>query len=64
MNALGNSSLEILNLRQTNIDRHDMELIATSLYNEIENFKPGNTNLRVLNLSKNPITKEGAKLLA
>jgi Ran GTPase-activating protein (RanGAP) involved in mRNA processing and transport len=41
-----------------------MELYSTCLYNEIENLQIPKTSLRVLNLSRNAIGKEGAKLLA
>jgi len=41
----------------------DCELIANCIYNEIEKFPIAQTRVRVLNLSKNPITKDGAKLL-
>lgn len=41
-----------------------MELIGNCLYNEIPDLGIKQTKVRVLNLSRNNLTKEGAKILA
>lgn len=57
---LGDSGLETLNLNGCSMNRNDLELIATSIF---EN-PVSETKLRVLNLSNNAIQKDGAKALA
>jgi Ran GTPase-activating protein (RanGAP) involved in mRNA processing and transport len=64
MHILCEKSLDTLNLKKCGITKNDMELYSTCLYNEIENLQIPKTSLRVLNLSRNAIGKEGAKLLA
>jgi Ran GTPase-activating protein (RanGAP) involved in mRNA processing and transport len=41
-----------------------MEIIATALFNNFEVNPVGVTRLRILNLSRNVMNKEGAKILA
>ena len=60
MYIFGEQSLDTLNLRACSIMKNDFELLANCIHNNpIRESK-----IRVLNLSKNPMMKEGAKLLA
>jgi hypothetical protein len=56
----GQPSLDTLNLRATQLLKTDMELLATCLHNNPHK----ESRIRALNLSKNAILKEGAKILA
>ncbi len=38
MDMFGQKSLEILNMRNCQMNKNDMELLSNCLYNEIENF--------------------------
>lgn len=60
MNLFTVEGFEYLNLSKCNQNKNDMELIAYSLLNN----PFGTSQIRVLNLSRNLIMKEGAKTLA
>lgn len=64
MYALGASQLGVLNFKKCMLNKNDIEVVANTLYNTYENYAPGLSTLRVLNLSMNMVTKEGAKFLA
>ncbi len=64
MNLFAEKSLEVLNFTNCSINKNDTELFATCLYNQLENYNLPQTKIRVLNLSRNNLTKEGAKILA
>ena len=57
---LADNKIEILNLSKCQMNKNDMELISTCIYQNP--IAP--TRLRVLNLRKNQIMKDGAKTLA
>jgi len=63
-NLFSSDSLQNLNLSKSGIGKNDMELFSTCLYNQIEGFPYQQTKIRVLDLSRNVITKEGGKVLA
>jgi hypothetical protein len=63
-NLFSEPSLEILSLKKCNIGKNDMELFANCIYNDIEGYPFPQSKLKVLNLSRNLITKDGAKILA
>mmetsp|Transcript_4973 Transcript_4973/g.3591 ORF Transcript_4973/g.3591 Transcript_4973/m.3591 type:complete len:193 (+) Transcript_4973:1918-2496(+) len=58
------SGLQILSMKGCSIGKNDMELFSNCIYNEIENYPYPQTSLKVLNLSRNNITKEGSKIIA
>lgn len=60
MNLFVQPSLQILNFSVCNLTKNDVELLAFSLH---EN-PTGKSTVKVLNLSRNKIMKEGAKVLA
>ena len=63
-NMFGKKDFDILNLKMSYLNKNDMEILSNCLYNEIENFKLPQTHIRVLDLSRNAIMKDGAKTLA
>ena len=60
MNMIAAQGMKYFNIPTCQMNKLDMELFCHSLYKN----PTGNSTLRVLNLSKNPILKEGAKTLA
>lgn len=51
--------LSTISFRGCALTKNDIEIFSTSIHNN----PVAETHLRVLNLSKNPLTKEGAKIL-
>lgn len=60
MEVFAQKSITTLNLAACNLAKNDVELLAYSLHQN----PFGKSNIRVLNLSRNSILKEGAKILA
>ena len=58
---IGNTDLPVLNLRQSGINSTNVEVITCAIG---KNPVSACNNLQVLNLAKNMITQQGAKLLA